>query len=76
MAEVSDPKGVVWIDGIGVIKDDDGKDVMVGHYSRRPGLAEAYEQGMMLYNDDREIFEVKTQIPVEDRPSSPKYAWM
>ena len=67
MAEVENPKGVVWIDGVATVNDEQGKTRMVAHYSRRPGLAEAYEQGMMIYNDDRDIFEVKTQIPVEDR---------
>jgi hypothetical protein len=27
-------------------------------------LAEAYEQGMMVYNDDREVFEVKSNLPL------------
>jgi hypothetical protein len=67
MAEVKDPKGVVWIDGVCTVKDETGSPRMVAHYSRRPGLAEAYEQGMMVYNDEREIFEAKTQIPVKDR---------
>src|SRR5690606_15546488 len=66
MAEVEDPKGVVWIDGIHAVPDDNGRMRLVSHYSRRPGLAEAYEQGMMIYNDERDIFEAKTQIPVED----------
>jgi hypothetical protein len=66
MAEVKDPKGVVWMDGVCTVKDDEGKTRLVGHYSRRAGLAKAFEQGLMLYNDDREIFEVKTQIPIEE----------
>lgn len=66
MAEVQDPKGVVWIDGVCTVKDDDGKTRMVGHYARRPGLGKPYEQGISVYNDEREIFEAKTQIPVDD----------
>ncbi len=66
MAEVADPKGVVWIFGVCTVQDEEGKTRMVGHYSRRPGLGKAYEQGMMVYNDDREIFEAKTQLPLED----------
>ena len=56
----------MWIDGVCTVKDDDGKTHLVGHFSRRPGLAKAYEQGMMIYSDKRDIFEVKTQLPVED----------
>lgn len=67
MAEVEDPKGVVWIDGITTVNDDEGKERLVGHFSRRPGLDEAYEQGMMIYNDPRDLFEVETRIPVDDQ---------
>ena len=66
MAEVKNPKGVVWIDGITTALDAEGRQRLVGHFSRRPGLAQAYERGMMIYNDLRELFEVETQIPVED----------
>lgn len=66
MAEVKDPQGVVWIDGVCTVKDEEGKARLVAHYSRRPGLAKAYEQGMMVYNDEREVFEAKTQVPIDD----------
>jgi len=66
MAEVKDPKGVVWIDGVCTVEDSSGKTKLVAHFSRRPGLAKAYEQGLMVYNDERELFEVETRIPVED----------
>ncbi len=66
MAEVENPKGVVWIDGVCTVNDADGKEHLVGHFSRRPGLAKAYEQGMMIYSDKRDIFDVKTHLPVEE----------
>ena len=66
MAEVENPKGVVWIDGVCTVNDAAGKSHLVGHFSRRPGLAKAYEQGMMTYNDQRDVFEVKTHLPVDE----------
>lgn len=65
MAEVADPAGVVWIDGVCTL-DADGEERMVAHFSRRRGLADPYEQGMLLYNDERELFEVATTIPLDD----------
>jgi len=67
MAEVADPKGVVWVDGICTVADETGKDRLVGHYSRRAGLDGEYEHGMMVYDDAREIFVVKTTLPLAER---------
>ena len=66
MVDVANPKGVVWIDGVCTVDDASGTPRLVAHFSRRPGLAKAYEQGMLLYNDQRELFEVRSQNPVED----------
>jgi hypothetical protein len=66
MAEVADREGVVWLDGICTVTDRTGAERMVAHYSRRPGLAGEYEQGLMVYNDEREMFEVVRQLPLEE----------
>lgn len=58
MVDVPNPKGVVWIDGACVVKDGDGHDRMVAHFSRREGLTKQLEHGLLIYNDEREIFEV------------------
>jgi hypothetical protein len=63
MAEVADSKGVVWIDGVSVVPDTAGRERMVCRFMRREGLGELHEQGFMVYNDDREIFEVATTFP-------------
>ncbi|MCA9071866.1 MAG: hypothetical protein KDA84_23220, partial [Planctomycetaceae bacterium] len=67
MVDVENPKGVVWIDGVCTVDDESAVKKLVCHYSRRPGLANAFEQGLMIYNDERNLFEVQTRIPVEDR---------
>ena len=64
MVDVANPKGVVWIDGVCVVPDEEGRPRLVARFSRRPGLEKAYEQGMMGYNDDRELFEVVTNLPL------------
>ncbi len=65
MVDVADPEGVVWIDGVCTLDTEAGEQ-MVTHYSRRRGLADPYEQGMMVYNDERDMFEVVTTIPLEE----------
>jgi len=67
MAEVEDPKGVVWLFGITTVPDEDGQERMIAHYSRRKGLGDEYQHGMMVYNDDREMFEVSTTLPLDEK---------
>lgn len=67
MVEVKNPKGVVWIDGVCTVKEESGTEKLVCHYSRRAGLAKELEQGMMIYNEERDIFEAHTQLPLVDR---------
>jgi hypothetical protein len=67
MVEVSDPAGVVWLHGTCCVPDEAGKEQMVAHYSRRMGLSEPLEQGIVLWNDSRAIFEVYDQIELKDR---------
>jgi hypothetical protein len=64
MVDVANPEGVVWIDGVCNVPDKQGRLRLVARFSRRAGLAKAYEQGMMVYNDDREVFEVVTNLPL------------
>jgi hypothetical protein len=66
MAEVGNPKGVVWIDGVCTVADEQGGERLIAHFQRREGLGTLYEHGLMLYNDEREIFEVKTTLPNEE----------
>jgi hypothetical protein len=63
MAEVANPKGVIWIDGVCTAPDETGRERMLCRYMRREGLGELYEQGFMIYNDTREIFEMKAMLP-------------
>lgn len=67
MVEVENPEGVVWIFGVHTVRDAEGKERMVGHFTRRKGLGEEYEQGIVVYNDEREIFEVKSRLPLTER---------
>lgn len=66
------PEGVIWVGAVFTVPDASGRERLVGHYSRRKGLAEEYEQGIAVYDDDRDIFESAAQLPLDEtwrRPS-------
>jgi hypothetical protein len=66
MAEIPNPEGVVWIHGVCVVKSERGHDRMVGQFSRRKGLTESIEQGHVLWNDERSIFEVLETFDLQE----------
>jgi hypothetical protein len=49
--------GLVWIDGLLVVKDEQGDEVMLAHFSRRKDLETQLEHGLARYNDTSEVFE-------------------
>jgi len=67
MVDVPDPTGVVWIQGVSVVRDDSGRERMVCSFSRRRGLEEPLQQGHLLWNDERELFEVLQETDLQER---------
>lgn len=66
------PSGVVWVSSLAVVPDDDGRDRLIAHYSRRKSLAVEYEQGFAVWDDAKEIFRSARQLPLDEswrRPS-------
>jgi hypothetical protein len=60
------PRGVVWIVGLAVVPDEDGRSRLVAHYSRRKGLEEEYEQGIAVFDDDRAVFVPAAALPLRE----------
>jgi len=58
------PEGVIWIDGVCVVPDEDGKEALVCHYSRRKGLTDQLEHGLAVFDDTTETFLPKVQLPM------------
>ncbi len=44
-------EGLVWIEGVCTVKDSEGKEHMTAFFSRRKGLTEALEYGLLDYDD-------------------------
>jgi hypothetical protein len=59
-------EGVVWVDGMFVVKDDSGAEKMVARYQRRRGLGKLLEQGLAVWNDEKQIFEPAAPTLPED----------
>jgi hypothetical protein len=66
MVALPESEGVVWIQGLAVIPDATGQDRMVCSYSRRRGLEQPLQQGHLIWNDDREVFEKLSDFPLEE----------
>jgi hypothetical protein len=66
MVSLSNPEGVVWIDGLTVVRDDLGAEKLVARYQRRRGLEKLLEQGICIFNDEKQIFESATTLPLEE----------
>ena len=61
--------GLVWLDWIAAIEDERGGERLFAKYSRMRTLGEAYERGIAVFNDEKEVFERHTQWDV--RPGEP-----
>ena len=66
MVDVPDKNGVVWIHGVCTMPDKSGVEKIVAQYSRRKGLSEPLEQGLLLWNDERSMFEVLQVIDLQE----------
>ena len=67
MVDLPNPDGVVWIDGVCVVTGDNQQEHLIAHFSRRKGLAEQLEHGILVYNDQREVFESRLILNNDDR---------
>jgi len=50
-------RGMVWLDGFVTAADASGRERMVAHYGLMKSLGERLEHGLMVYNDEKEVFE-------------------
>lgn len=55
-------EGVVWLSGLVVLPDDAGRERMLAWFQRRRGLGAVLENGFVIYNDRKDVFEkIKTE---------------
>ena len=64
--------GLVWIDGLLVVPDATGAEVMLAHLSRRKNLELQIEHGLLRYHDEKNIFEKVTYLEGENTWRHPR----
>jgi hypothetical protein len=57
-------EGVVWLFGLVVLPDESGRERMLAYYQRRRGLGAVLENGFVVYNDQKEVFEKLKGVPL------------
>jgi hypothetical protein len=72
MCPLERKEGIVWLFGLAVVRDDTGAERLIAHYSRRGGLTKQLEQGIAVFNDQKEIFERATTLPAEETWRAPR----
>jgi hypothetical protein len=60
-------EGMVWLDGLLVTPDEQGQEHLVAHYSRMKSLGERLEQGLVVWNDERQEFEKRLELPLREK---------
>jgi len=63
-------EGVVWLGGLVVLPDESGRERMLAFFHRRRGLGEVLENGFVVYNDEKDVFEKLKDVPL-DPPINP-----
>ncbi len=72
MCPLGKKEGVVWLFGLCVVRDDSGAEKLVAHYSRRGGLEKEFEHGIAVFNDETEVFERATTLPLDEKWRHPR----
>jgi hypothetical protein len=62
--------GLIWLDGLLTVKDNAGRQRMVAKFARMKSLGQAYERGLMVFNDATESFEPLIRSGVDFLPFS------
>jgi hypothetical protein len=65
--------GVVWLFGLLTIKDEQGEEALLAHYTRRKSLAEQLEHGLARFNDQAGIFERVHKLDVKNTWQFPRH---
>src|SRR5207302_7624403 len=58
-------EGVVWLFGLVVLPEPSGKERMLAYYQRRRGLGAVLENGFVVYNDEKQVFEKLKAVPLD-----------
>ncbi len=60
-----DGEGVVWLSGLLALPDEAGQERMIAWFQRRRGLGAVLENGFVVYNDHKDVFEKLEPFPLD-----------
>ncbi len=66
-------EGVVWLSGLVVLPDENGRDRMLAFFQRRKGLGEVLENGFVAYDDQKDVFEKVRTVSLNPNPMPQGY---
>jgi len=69
MCPLKEP-GLVWLDGLIVVKDNEGQKRMVANYARLKSMTDVRERGLVVFNDVTQSFEPLVRPGVDFLPFS------
>ena len=61
-------RGMIWLDGLLTVRDKQGRQRMVARFARMKSLGEAYEHGLVVFNDATQLFEPLVRSGVDFLP--------
>lgn len=58
-------EGVVWLSGLVVLRDTAGQERMLAWFQRRQGLGAVLENGFLIFNDQKNVFDLVKAQPLD-----------
>jgi hypothetical protein len=58
--------GVVWLGGLQTVPDAQGTPRLTAHFTRLAGLGAPIEKGLVLWNENSEVFEKVSNLPLDN----------
>ena len=62
--------GMIWLDGLLTVDDNEGRQRMVAKFARMKSLGQAYERGLVVFNDETQSFEPLVRSSADFLPYS------
>ena len=64
MCRISQESKPIWLDSLLVVKDESGRDRLMARFARTGADLIAVDQGLVIYNDEKEVFEHYKTFPL------------
>jgi hypothetical protein len=59
--------GMIWIDALMVLEDEECRERLLAHYQRMADLDKCLEHGLLVFDDEKEVFEKLAEFPLDSK---------